>query len=525
MTLPIPVDVVEHMIEAGAEAARRVIGFAAPLFGDHPKDVPSNRTHDILYGPGGTPPQGPPQPPPPPPPGGGGLTNGAQGAGDTYNKTTVANELTDGKVTDVLKQIFASNDAARTKIQAILDDIRTKSTAVGGQLGDPASVTMYQQYLSGKLADVQKILDDAQVDSQTQSQILSKLGDEYRTNGPNDPNGKGNGNGSGNGGGGSDPGNNGGGSDPGGSGGGGGSDPGGSDPGGSDPGGAGPVTDPLAGMGPLGMGGMDPLGGAMGALGPALSGLSGLGSGLGGADPLGGALGALGPALSGLGQAGAQQQPPGDGFSDKGSSGDHKDDNSFGDHGDGKGDGKTDDKNGNSNTNGNGSNGSNNSSTGPDGNGTAHTENAGNATAAPGANPGAAAPAAATNPAAGQTTVTMPDGTPVTVDAKTGKVMEAIMAGKSVPQSFHDEAGVDLAPPGTPVTDPVPPNDLAPGMVARFTSRDPVPYMGNKHVWLDGQLQPQSALNGVGGFLGWSNPMAAKAAPAAPAAPAGQQGA
>mgnify|MGYP002143183914 CR=1 FL=1 len=49
------------------------------------------------------------------------------------------------------------------------------------------------------------------------------------------------------------------------------------------------VTDPLAGMGPLGMGGMDPLGGAMGALGPALSGLSGLGSGLGGADPLGGA--------------------------------------------------------------------------------------------------------------------------------------------------------------------------------------------------------------------------------------------
>ena len=91
--------------------------------------------------------------------------------------------------------------------------------------------------------------------------------------------------------------------------------------------------------------------------------------------------------------------------------------------------------------------------------------------------------------------------------------------------AVRTEAGVDLAPPGTPVTDPVPPNDLAPGMVARFTSRDPVPYMGNKHVWLDGQLQPQSALNGVGGFLGWSNPMAAKAAPAAPAAPAGQQGA
>jgi len=274
----------------------------------------------------------------------------------------------------------------------------------------------------------------------------------------------------------------------------------------------------------MGMGGMDPFGGAMGALGPALSGLSGLGSGLGGADPVGGALGALGPALAGLGQAGAQQQPPGDNFSDKGSSGDHKGDNSFGDHGDGK----TDDKNGNSTANGNGStppNGSNNSSTGPDGNGTAHTENAGNATAAPGANPGAAAPAAATNPAGGQTTVTMPDGTPVTVDAKTGKVMEAIMAGKSVPQSFHDEAGVDLAPPGTPVTDPVAPSDLQPGMVARFSSRDPVPYMGNKHVRLDGQLQPQSALNGVGGFLGWSNPMAAKAAPAAPAAPAGQQGA
>mgnify|MGYP002148335063 CR=1 FL=1 len=37
----------------------------------------------------------------------------------------MANELTDGKVTDALKQIFASNDAARTKIQAILDDPAT----------------------------------------------------------------------------------------------------------------------------------------------------------------------------------------------------------------------------------------------------------------------------------------------------------------------------------------------------------------------------------------------------------------
>ena len=88
------------------------------------------------------------------------------------------------------------------------------------------------------------------------------------------------------------------------------------------------------------------------------------------------------------------------------------------------------------------------------------------------------------------------------------------------------QAHVELPPPGTPVTAPADPSHLVPGQIAQFKSRDPVMYMGNGKIWLDGQLQPQSALP-TGDFLGWADPpQLAGTAPAPPlpgaAAPAGQ---
>jgi hypothetical protein len=244
---------------------------------------------------------------------------------------------------------------------------------------------------------------------------------------------------------------------------------------------------------------MDPLS----TLGPALSGLSGLGAGLGGANPLG----ELGPALSGLGQsipalAGqfgdrpAADHRPDDGFSDPGHRGgaDGTDPATPGQKNPDGGDGSVKSPP--------------NAAAGPGDN---HTAEQAVAHPAPGPTPAAAAPAAAAgSPADASRTVTMPDGTPVNApDAKTASAMREVLGGKTVTEAFHDQ-GVELAPPGTPVTDPVAPADLTPGCVARFQSREPVLDMGNGKIWLDGQLQPRTVLGSASDFLGWTNPLAAK---------------
>ena len=227
----------------------------------------------------------------------GGLETGAQGAGDEYNTNSDGAALTDAKLAEMVKQIFASNQAARDKVFAILAEIQNKQKQIGPELGDPASVTLFQQFIDQKFGEIQKILNDTQVDAKTQAAILDALADEYRNSGPQRD-------------------------EDGGQGAGGGDDAAaaGGDPAaaGGDPAAAGgdpaaaagtdPLMDPLAGMGPLGGGmGMDPLS----AMGPALAGLGSLPGAMGG---LGGSpLDALGPALGSLGQLGSLAN----GFSDK----------------------------------------------------------------------------------------------------------------------------------------------------------------------------------------------------------------
>ena len=101
--------------------------------------------------------------------------------------------------------------------------------------------------------------------------------------------------------------------------------------------------------------------------------------------------------------------------------------------------------------------------------------------------------------------VQMPDGSPVTApSAQHATAMRAVLNGATVADAWK-QANVQLAPPGTPVTAPADPAHLVPGEVAQFKSRDPVMYMGNGKIWLDGQLQPQSALP-TGGFLAGRTP-------------------
>lgn len=82
--------------------------------------------------------------------------------------------------------------------------------------------------------------------------------------------------------------------------------------------------------------------------------------------------------------------------------------------------------------------------------------------------------------------------------------MHAVLNGSTVTDGWKS-VNVDLPPPGTPVTTPADPSHLVPAAIAQFKSREPVMYMGNGKIWLDGQLQPQSALP-MADFLGWLDP-------------------
>jgi Domain of unknown function (DUF4226) len=485
-------DIVRNIVEDAVQTIGTVIVATGGLFAGAgaPQQPALDRTNRVLNGP----PPAAPGSPPPPPPGQAGLNTGATDAGSRYDGAVNAAELTDEKLADLLKQIFASSQAARDKISAILTEIQTKQKLIAPELGDPASVTAFGQFLDQKFAEIQKTLGDAQVDAKTQAAILEALGDEYRTHGPNaadDPPNSGN-------------------PPPAGT---------GNDPAvdastepapGQDPAAAGPtpLIDPLAGLGLGTPTGMDPIS----AMGPALAGLSALPgamSGLGAGSPVD----ALGPALSSLNPLGGLAN----GFTDQPPAQDTKPD------------GLRDE---------------------PAKDGTpASTDPAAalrddqeaaqpaTATASPAPTDPAAAPAQHTPeqaapqsaPAASSgdpaRTVTMPDGHLVTApDAQSAQVMRSVLSGAGVTDAFK-QVGVDLAPPGTPVTDPVDPATMPPASVGRFESREPVLAMGNGKIWMDGQLQPISALGSTSDFLGWSKPptqvgvQAATAAPAPPGSP------
>lgn len=464
--------------------------------------------------PGGWPSGAPPWGPAPAPPGGpSGLQQGAGQAGTTYQQTTGAVNQTDEKLSDLLKQIFATNDANRSKINGIIANIETARRALASNpqtAGDPQAMALFNQFLDGQLAQIQQVLDSSQVDSKKQAELLAALGDEYRGSAGGDPKKKGN-----DGGGGGGEGSGGGDGSGGGSGGGGADDAGdasGAGAGGTTTGGGagGGLTDPLAGLGGAGMG--DPLS----MLGPAMAGLGSIPGALGGAAgslPMD-ALGALGPLASGLAGQGS-----GDGFKDTGDARDHGKSDDFEDGPQGKGDSD-------GGKNGDGPSGKDDTGDKADKNGATQAAGA----PAPQAATQPAPPAAVPASAAGDPSrvVQMPDGSPVTATtAQHAAAVRAVLNGATVSDGWK-QAHVELPPPGTPVTAPADPSHLVPGQIAQFKSRDPVMYMGNGKIWLDGQLQPQSALP-TGDFLGWVDPSQLAGTTPAPtgagaAAPAAQPG-
>lgn len=549
------------LLERTAVTATRVVAGAVPLFG-HPKDSTSaaaQPTATLLFPAAPPGPLGSPGPPPAVPISGeaGGLQDGAERAGQDYAGSVTAAALTDQKVSELITQILASNNAARDRIQAILADIQSKATAIGPDLGDPAALMTYHQFIDQKFGEIEKLLADSRVDARSQAAIMAALGSEYETNAPvSDDGGSGGGQGAEStfAGESSDASDTGGAPGDGGSGDDGAVAGGGSARGGGDMAGVGGgmgVIDPLAGMGLGGLGGMEPMSmmapamAGLGALPGSFGGLGGLAGGAGGLglEGLGPALGSLIPGLSDafndkptadIGKntqftdTAADQKQVGDHAGntagaepDQGAEGEHSTPPVFVDNQTGEPGGPAENKQ---------------PPRGPEA-GVAAAGGAAGSDVLPAATSGplpaeAGAPAAAAPAgAAGQAptgdagrTVTLPDGTPIVASSdERAAAMRAVMSGSSVTTAY--DGGVP--PPGTPVLSPVSRSQLQAGDYGQFATKAPIMYMGDNRIWMDGQLQPLGALRSGPDFLGWSPPPAggvqhqASAATPPPARPAG----
>ena len=138
---------------------------------------------------------------------------------------------------------------------------------------------------------------------------------------------------------------------------------------------------------------------------------------------------------------------------------------------------------------------------------------------------GAGAPPAGVTPAPAPTTlVSLPDGSSTT--ARTPALAQAVkahLAGTPVEAAYR-AAGIQLPPPGTPVTNPVDPSSLSCGTVGMFKDHYVVALSSVK-AYQDGQVVPLAAVASSPDFLGWVDPTAVGAgvtpapAPSAPPAP------
>jgi hypothetical protein len=116
----------------------------------------------------------------------------------------------------------------------------------------------------------------------------------------------------------------------------------------------------------------------------------------------------------------------------------------------------------------------------------------------------AAEPMAAEPPPSGPTVVTLPNGE--TVIAGSPQLAAAIKAsadGVPIAEAFRQQ-GITIPPPGTAVSEPVDPSQIAPGDIGMFTNRHAL-ALGQSKALLNGQIQHISTVTGPS-FLGWEHP-------------------
>jgi hypothetical protein len=128
----------------------------------------------------------------------------------------------------------------------------------------------------------------------------------------------------------------------------------------------------------------------------------------------------------------------------------------------------------------------------------------------PAGTPGEGAPPAAPTAAPVPTTaVSLPDGS--TATARTAALAGAVKSylGGTPVDAAYRQAGIDLPPPGTPVTNPVDPSALSCGAIGMFKDHYVVALSPVKALQ-NGQVVPLSTVASGPDFLGWMDPAAAR---------------
>jgi Domain of unknown function (DUF4226) len=111
-----------------------------------------------------------------------------------------------------------------------------------------------------------------------------------------------------------------------------------------------------------------------------------------------------------------------------------------------------------------------------------------------------------TEPASGPTIVTLPNGETLTAASpQLAAAIEAAAGGTPIAEAFRQQ-GMTIPAPGTAVSDPVDPSQLAPGDIGMFTDRHAL-ALGESRALVNGQMQHISTVGGPD-FLGWEHPPA-----------------
>ncbi|MDD4868803.1 MAG: DUF4226 domain-containing protein [Mycobacterium sp.] len=122
------------------------------------------------------------------------------------------------------------------------------------------------------------------------------------------------------------------------------------------------------------------------------------------------------------------------------------------------------------------------------------------------------------SPMSGPTPVTLPDGETVTAASpQLAAAIKAAVGGAPIAEAFRQQ-GMTIPAPGTAVTDPIDPLQLAPGDIGIFTDRHAL-ALGPGKALLDGQIQHIATVSGPD-FLGWEHPPASTTGATEPTEPA-----
>ena len=95
--------------------------------------------------------------------------------------------------------------------------------------------------------------------------------------------------------------------------------------------------------------------------------------------------------------------------------------------------------------------------------------------------------------------------------------LKAYLAGTPLDVAYR-QAGIDLPPPGTPVTNPLDPSALTAGAIGMFKDHYVVALSPAKALQ-DGQVVSRSSAASGADFLGWMDPSAVAAPTTPPTAP------